>query len=379
MTRSNGPAPSLDHFYRDACHGALSRRSVIAGAVGAAGSLLLAPRRSAAGGAPEASRALILAHATRPDDPWALVHGVRALGKGFAVAGDGPAVDYVLSRFLEERVVHGVRHLAFPLDLEAHANAFLKTLLEVGVAPEFSFAWRGRRRRLQEVIDGARALFRFSDSTDRNTIAWSLIGLSLATPPERRSWTNAWGERVDLGRVAEAGLEAIEAASAPLQDARRRGVVPARQAPIQNYTCGGTHLLYSLLVAAHQGHLAGESRPRLGTLMDLLVYRLSIDVQMIDRFYQPRLATVPGSGWYHLDQRVKFVGHAFECLGLAQRHGLYRPGGADAGRVAEARAGLVSDLGRLAGLDLPSTRRDRSLHQQLVGDICHAHRGLELA
>jgi hypothetical protein len=365
-------------FYADSCHG-LTRRRFLGGALAAAASVTVGAPVAARAGTLDETAPIIQAYATRLDDPWALVHGVRAMGRTFAAAGGQPAVAFVLSTFLEEREVNGGRYLAFPAATERHQNSFLKTFLEAGVPGELAFTAAGRRRTLQDVVEGARATFRFSETTDRNTIAWSLIALSLAARPGHGAWPNAWGERIELPAVAAAGLKALEEASRPLEDARDRGVVPERQAPIHAYTCGGTHLLYSLLVAAHTGHLATEGRRRLGRQLDLLVYRLSAEPQLIERFYRPRLDTVPGTGWYVLDARIKFIGHAFECLGYARRHGLYALPAGDAGRYDEARRLLDGEVRQLGQLGLePVRKHDAELYQQLVGDVCHAHHGLRL-
>lgn len=368
---------SPETFYPDTCCHPVSRRQLLVGSLGAVAGAVLGRSLPAWADAGEDSRAIIQAHATRPDDPWALVHGVRALGPGFTVQGGEPAVPFVLRTFLEDVAVNGRRHLAFPQTVERHQNSFLKTFLEAGVPPALTFSSGGRRRTLQEVVEGARALFRFSDRTDRNEIAWSMIALTATTPPAQGAWTNAWGERVDLGRVVEAGLETMEQASRPIGEARERGVVPERQAPVHAFTCGGTHLLYSLLAAARAGYLGAEGRRRLGHQMDLLVYRLTTDVQMIERFYGPRMTKTPGMGWYQLDARLKFVGHALECLGLARRHGLYTVPAAEAHRYDEARAVLDADLRQLRERDLEPVRKNiGELYSQLVGDTCHAHHGL---
>jgi hypothetical protein len=366
-------------FYWESCCDP-GRRAFLRATLAATAGLVVGAARAARAGGVQDSASIIRAYATRLDDPWAMVHGVRAMGADFAGQSGDRALTYVLSTFLDERTVNGLRYLAFPEAVERHPNMFLKTFLEAGAPPDTPFPFRGRRRTLSEVIEGARALFRFSDATDRNTIAWSLIALARSTPRDRGGWTNAWRERIDLGRVAAAGLDALEEASRPMEAARARGVVPEQQAPIHHFTCGGTHLLYSLLVAAHTGHLPASERKRVQRQMDLLVYRLAADVQMIDRFYTPQLDKVAGTGFYLLDARIKFVGHAFECLGLSKRHGLYAVPAREAARVREAGGGLDADIHQLAGLDLEPVRTNiHDLYQQLVGDVCHARHGLVLA
>ena len=78
---------------------------------------------------------------------------------------------------------------------------FLKTLLEAGVPLDYEFAQQGRRRTLEEVVEGARASFRPGDVIgDANMLPWSLIAFARTTSP-RGGWTNAWGERVEFSLV----------------------------------------------------------------------------------------------------------------------------------------------------------------------------------
>ena len=320
-----------------------------------------------------------MTHATRRTDPWSVVHGVRAMGRNFTIERGAPAVSFVLSGFLEERVVNGSRFLAFPSAIERHENQFLKTFLEAGVPLDFAFTFKGRRGTLGEVADSARALFRFSERTDRDTIAWSLIALTQTNSPARGVWTNAWGERIELARVVQEGFETMEQTSRPVQEARDKGIPLEERAPIHAFTCGGTHLLYSLLAASNAGYRVPQYRERLDRLMDLLVYRLRADMELLDRFYQPKLSTVPGTGWFLLDAQIKFIGHAFECLGYAQRHELYTVPAREAHRYEEAATVLDRGLAQLLKLDLKPVRAGAAaLYQQLVGDVCHAHRGLQL-
>lgn len=366
-------------FYPATCH-PIGRRAFLAGALGAAAAAVIGMPKWARAGALEDSEPIILAHATRRDDPWAIVHGVRAKGREFKIEGGEPAVPFVLSHFLAEEVVNGKRHLAFPLAVEIHPNSFLKTFLEAGVPSNFRFTFKGKSRTLQEVIDGARALLRFSETTDRNTIAWSLIALTRTTPPARGIWTNAWGERVELARVVEAGFEAMEQASRPIQEARDRKVPLERQAPIHAFTCGGTHLLYSLLAATQAGYTESDHLQRVRRQMDLLVYRLWADVDMMTRYYTTMAGKIPGVGWYLLDAQIKFVGHAFECLHFAARQKLYAVPKANMPLYREAQALLDARVAQLRSVDLSVVKAQAfPLYQQLVGDTCHAYNGLRLA
>lgn len=150
-------APSR-FFYPATCHPALlTRRQLLAGcgALVASGGLATRDVQAANDGT-----AIIRRWATLPEDPWAVCHGVRAMGRELTLDGGRRAVDWLLETHLESVSVTGRRCLAFPVGVEVHPNAFLKTLLEAGVPPDHAFAHQGRRRTLRELVEAARLLFR---------------------------------------------------------------------------------------------------------------------------------------------------------------------------------------------------------------------------
>src|SRR5262249_23521220 len=145
---------------------------------------------------------------------------------------------------------NGKNLLGFPLDLEGHSNMFLKTMLEAGVPLDYSFTHEGRRRMLRDVVEGARGLFRPALVVQvANNLPWSLIALTRTATPPRQPWTNAWGEPVDLDMVVESALRLLEQASLPVAEAMREGRPETGTAPVHSFTCGGTHMIYGLLVA----------------------------------------------------------------------------------------------------------------------------------
>jgi hypothetical protein len=365
-------------FYGSSCCAPLGRRALLGGAVATVASLAVGPQPATAGLAEDA-KAIVLAEAARPEDPWLVSHGIRALGADFRLAPGRSAVDFLLGEVLDEQVVNGRSYLAFPPKIEVHPNMFLKTLLEAGVPLTYRFTRKGKAWTLRDVADHARALFRFSEQTNPNTIAWSLIALTRTTPPARGTWRNAWGEEVRLAAVAQAGLAALEAASRPIQEARDRNARLDRQAPIHGFTCGGTHLLYSLLAALQAGY-GKETRQRLRDQMDLLIYRLHADPDLAGRFYQAQATKVPGTAWYLLDTNLKFLGHALECLNFARRHRLYEVPTDLQSKVTDGLALLTAGVARLRTLELTPVRTNNPvLYQQLVGDVCHAYHSLRLA
>jgi hypothetical protein len=151
------PRRTAEAFFPATCLPPLNRRKFLMGA----GALLAGSAVSPGVGraASDDGRAIIQKYSTVPEDAWAVAHGIRAMGRDFAIRGGRRAVDYLLGNVLLAVPANGKRVLAFP-DVEGHPNAFLKTFLEAGVPPEYAFTHDGTRRTLGDVVAGARALFR---------------------------------------------------------------------------------------------------------------------------------------------------------------------------------------------------------------------------
>ena len=372
------PKPGL-LFFPATCHPVLTRRQLLlgSGALVAAG---LGRGRAIAGQAADDGSAIVRRYVTSPDDPWAVAHGLRAMGRDFTIKGGRPAVDYLLENVLAIIPANGQSVLGFPLEVEVHPNMFLKTLLEAGVPLDHSFTHQGRRRALRDVREGARALLRPKLVLSvPNALPWTLIALTRTTSPVRRQWTNAWGEPVDLNVLVESALRLLEQASLPLAQAMREGRPETAQAPVHAFTCAGTHMLYALLTAVSAGYTANDRPERVQRQVDLLIWRLSADLDLIERFYQARAGNA-GAFWYELDAKLKLLGHAEECLAFAALHGVVRLTPVQQAQRQAATATLRRMLADLDGRDLEEAKSlNRELFTQLVGDTCHARHGLMLA
>ena len=233
---------------------------------------------------------------------------------------------------------------------------------------------------LREVVDGARAMLRPTLVMPvANALPWTLIALTRTTPPIRRRWTNAWGEPVDLDAVVESALGLLEQASLPVAQAMREGRAETASAPVHSFTCGGTHLIYGLLTAVHAGYAGKDRRERMRQQVDLLIWRLGADLDLIGRFYRAR-AAAPGVSWYELDAKLKLLGHAEECLAFATLHEVVRLTPVQRAQRQAAVATLRRMLEDLEARNLGEAEGlDRELYRQLVGDTCHARHGLTLA
>jgi hypothetical protein len=363
-------------FFPATCHPTLTRRQLLL----AGGAFLVTGSRQASANTPDDGAAIVRQHATPVDDPWMVAHGLRAMGRGFTLGSGRLAVDYLLETVLTSLPANGKTVLGFPPEIEGHPNMFLKTMLEAGVPADYAFTHTGRRRTLQDVVEGARARLRPTlVASSPNTLPWSLIAFTRTTAPPRRQWTNAWGESVDLDALVENALRLLEEASLPVGQAMREGRPETRQAPVHGFTCGGGHMIYALLAALHAGY-TGKDRPRrMQQQVDLLVWRLSADLDLIERFYRVRGKST-SDFWFEFDAKLKLLGHAEECLAFASLHKVTKFTVAQRAQWQTATATLRRLLIDLEGRSPEGARTlDRELYRQLIGDTCHARHGLTLA
>ena len=367
-------------FYPETCHPRLGRRRfLLGGAAALAASRVELPRVLAAAKSDDGG-AIIQRYASIPDDPWSVAHGVRGMGRDFKLNSGRRAVDYLLEDVLVTLPANDKRVLGFSAEVEVHPNMFLKTMLEAGVPLDHAFPHEGQRRTLRDVVDGARALFRPKLVTPLpNALPWSLIALTHTAGAQRQPWTNAWGEPVDLDSVTESALRLLEQASAPLADAMRDGRPEPAQAPVHGFTCGGTHMIYGLLTAVHQGYAGKDRRDRMQKQVDLLVWRLTADADLIERFYRAR-AGQAGASWFETESKLKLLGHAAECLAFASAHDVVRFTASQREQRQAAVTRLRTMLRDVEARDLGAAKAlDRELYRQMIGDACHARHGLTLA
>jgi hypothetical protein len=148
---------------------------------------------------------------------------------------------------------------------------------------------------------------------------------------------------------------------------------------VHDYTCGGTHLVYGLLTAMHAGYTGKDRVERTQRQVDLLVWRMTADTELIRHFYRQRAAH-PGRYWFELDTRLKLLGHAEECLAFGTKRGVVT---LNPNQQAERRAAVASLRQMIQDMEGRNVREARGfdvdLYRQLVGDVCHARHGLTFA
>ena len=104
---------------------------------------------------------LIMQYAPARDNPWLLIHGIRATGKDFSV-GEEKAIDCLCSYWLTQKWANGMPYLYMPTDYEHHPHCFLsEAVLNSYVPLDYAFRNNGQTYSVADLVKGAKALFEF--------------------------------------------------------------------------------------------------------------------------------------------------------------------------------------------------------------------------
>jgi hypothetical protein len=320
-----------------------------------------------------------------PENPWALAHGLLAFGRDFQTR-DGRSALLVAASYAQPEGGPKPRY-DFPLahggkPVEPHSYLLVKTFLELGLAPSFTFTARdGAKIDVRRLLTDMRASLREPKSdAEWHDAAWWLSALELHPVPGQP----------DLARLREAALVRLEADDAvlvaepadPFAPSAPMGAAKRSKSHIYGHPCGGLHFVQAVLRGASATRDA-PVRARVHRQLALLLRRYEAERTL----YADTLRAQPGALLLVSGQQLKFFGHLLETLALADELGVLRDDAALAGAVTAARRRAASDLLRTlsqleqerAYLRLPELSAQRpQLALDLVGDGCHALHGLRV-
>lgn len=327
------------------------------------------------------------AHAADPANPWALAHGINTFGKEFK-ASDGTRATQALFRFLKRNPgAEGARlyfEVATPDDLpvEPHPNLLAKTLVLAGVPLGARYDTPVGRVTLGELV--AEAKRGFSTKHVRwDEQAWTLDLLGHVYPPtQNTTYMTPRAEQVDVPALHELALAALEAETEPFVAAMKaeRPYLEKRRQGLYTHPCGGLHLVQAVLTWPRTPYLKRAWGPRVEAQLDVLAYRVHGEALQ----YQAAMKQLPEDQRLPLlVQQLKFYGHALETFGRVRAEtGLpLRPQHTEAVRRArelleETVAGLEA-AGAFERME-PLRRSQPQVWLDLIGDSCHAAKGLSL-
>ncbi len=330
-------------------------------------------------------------HATDPENPWAIAHGLLARGSGLVLSNGQPAVPFLFERYAFEQELSGKVLVGFPRELEGirvepHTDLVLKNLTETDLSPDTVVTVAGREHELGDLWHHSllTTFLKKSDGSSSydspNDMPWGLSGLA-AWGPKNLTWTSWEGTAMSMDDMARLLVHVLTSESQWMMEAMVHGQdFQKRGQGIFQYTCGGAHLLQGAVHVVARGYGGPQEEEKLKAQGRLLAYRLPRELAI----YQEAMASHPNRRLVLMVQQLKFTGHWLESAHKLAIAGLWEPDAAEQVLMAQA-VGVVVDTVRelkaLGALDNLSKLREQNeqLYLDIVGDSSHAVRGLELA
>jgi hypothetical protein len=332
----------------------------------------------------EQLRAVCRTHAADPHNPWALAHGMALEGRGFRARDGRLAADVIVSGFLLRDEALGGRGLYFEpftedgTPVEPHPALQVKTLVLAGFPLGRRFQADGGAVTLKALVEDLQRDFRAEFATSPQG-AWALDALGQILAPGA-TFRNGAGETVRFDVVMDEALATLERANAELAAGMKAGLpqVPKQKQGIYAHPCGGLHFFQAVASWARHPAVRKAWGGRLEAQVEVLVYRLGSEA----RQYEAALAAAPEHRLPLLSQSLKFYGHFLETLGRYRKENGWSPTPQQrqavtrAHQLLEATVRRLREAGAFKGME-ELAKRQPQLYLDLVGDSCHAARGLE--
>ena len=338
---------------------------------------------------------LVRTRAAEPDNPWAIGHGLVAVGEDLTLSNGRLAVDHVFETYAERFEVDGHSFVRFPrkkgsVRVEPHAALMLKAMTEAGVSPDRPVTVQGKPATVADLYRGVLISAAVDPKTGRSTFTspndmpWALQALATWAPRDKDlEWTAANGTRMSLDDFSMLNASVLLAESQPLFDAIQAGAeLQKRGQGIFKFTCGGAHLLQGTAYAIGRGHTTALGRKGMQGQVVLMFWRLPAELKIYDDLMQ-RIDKEEHMILL-LVQRLKFTGHFLETMHKMAILGIYTPspeqqqvlvGAAD--QITLTVKALQS-RGVFDRLDQIRSENEQ-LYLDIVGDSAHALRGMRLA
>ncbi|MCP4809221.1 MAG: hypothetical protein GY913_12600 [Proteobacteria bacterium] len=331
------------------------------------------------------------AHASDPENPWAIVHGLVARGEGFTVQGGEQAIPFLYENYAEITELDGERLPSFPrksgdLDIEPHTDLVLKALTEVDVDPTTVVHVHGEEFEVGDTWKHS-VKTTFLDKTNGdssydspNDMPWGVQALALWAPRELR-WTAFSGTQMDMDDLAKMLVHVVTSESTFMLQSMVNGQSFEKKGQgIFSYTCGGAHMVQGATYVVARGFGDQAERDKMEVQAKLLFYRFPIEIGI----YAQGMKDHPEHRLVLLAQQLKFTGHWLESVHKLMAAGLYEPTAADQlvlGQAVDVLIGTTKELKALGAFDNLDEidQKNHQLYLDLVGDSAHAVRGVELA
>lgn len=348
-----------------------------------------APGDDALAAAREQLLQVVTEHARDPNNPWAIGHGMLALGKDAVLTNDVGAVDHLFAAYGEELAVGDETLIRFPtargdIRIEPHADLVLKVLTEVGVQPDRAVTVGGNPHTVGDLYRGSLArAWVDRDNTgfaSWNDTPWALQGLA-AYAPEELAWTAQGGHEMSMDRFTSASVAKLRAETAFLREAiANDATVEKRRQFIFDYTCGGSHFFQGAAYAVGRGYGTEADRALMAEELGVYFWRASTELAQLDSL----LRTQPDYAPLLLEQRLKFTGHLLESAHKTWALGIATPTPEELVLIDVLRTQVVATVQAIDALGIWDRLEDvRAADEQVyldyVGDSAHALRAIDLS
>jgi hypothetical protein len=326
-----------------------------------------------------------------PDDPWALGHGILVRGADMKLADGSSAVDHLFAKYALSFEAQGNQLVWFPEQtgntlIQPHAELLLKALTEAGVSPARRVLVEGQSHPVADLYRGSvvRTYLvpeaNHSSFASTNDMPWALQALAAWAPADLQ-WQALDGTPMSLDTLTDFNAVVLKKETRFLARAMaQRSPFKKQRQGIYQYTCGGAHLIQGVgfAVARGFGHKRGvelvkEQGP-------LALFRMQVELEQLDAAAkaQPTVAFQ-----VHI-QRLKLTGHTLETLHKMSAAGQLQQDERTTKAMQWVASEVVRSVALLEGhkafdrLDKIKAK-DLQLYRDIVGDSCHALRGLLLA
>lgn len=337
----------------------------------------------------EALRTQCLLHAADPKNPWALAHGMTALGPHFAAADGRKASDAIVADFLvkgsdPKSGAYGfARYAPDRTPIEPHANLIVKTFVLSGLKDSTKFKASFGEVTLGDLVDSAKKSFRHVPQNEHywQDAGWTLDLLAARLSPKTAKFKNGAGEEIDFDKVMDEALSYLEFSQKEIADGMDKQLpeVPKRKQGIYAHSCGGLHLFQAVAHWARHPEVKKKWKTRLDRQTNVLFYRLGSE----QRQYEAAYNAAPQYRLQLLTQMVKFYGHFLETTGRLKKDAGFKPNAAQKRDIEKAKALLdfsVRELQAIKAFDNMDALKTShpQVRLDLIGDSCHAVNGLEM-
>ena len=278
---------------------------------------------------------VIQQHAMAGDDPWAMAHGLLALGPDAQVSSGEKALDKLFDfasikmidkrsfpYFPKEKMVNGEKIM-----VEPHLHLIAKVLTEVGISPQQQIVVDQTKFAMDDFYKGVilssylNPYTNVSSYAGSDDMAWSVQAMNAILDPGLQ-WQAENGQVMSADALSMFLIAVLNKETETLKRSMAAGANFKKDGKgIFQYTCGGAHLLQGASYAVARGFGNEEAEKEIKTQIDLMFYRFTRELKIYDSLMKSN----PEHKIKLLVQRLKFVGHFLESAQKMAMLGLYAP------------------------------------------------------